>query len=86
MKAFNIQLSGSPKLYAYASGVDLKNGDRVVIANKLKEDGALSLSIGTVAGPAADAAVSSLNPVLQVIDAKAIADATATMQRLASGG
>lgn len=86
MKAFNIQLSGSPRLYAYSSTLELQPGDRVVIANKVKDDGSLSLSIGTVAGPAAAAAVSSLNPVLQVIDAKAIADATATMQRLASGG
>ena len=86
MKAFNIQLSGSPRLYAYSSTLELQPGDRVVIANKLKDDGSLSLSIGTVAGPAPTADPAGLNPVLQVISSQAIADAMTVMRRLLSVG
>jgi hypothetical protein len=75
-KVIAVELSGSPKLYHYvASEVGLLNrvvGDRVVIPNKLKEDGSLSLSIGVFKGVAQDVPEEGLKPVVAFIDTMAV--------------
>jgi len=68
--AIFLQFSGSAKEYAYAVG-HLRTvpqvGDRVVIPNKVKDDGTLSLSIGTVTGDLHEHAGNDLLPVIQII-------------------
>lgn len=52
IQAITAQFSGSPRTYSYRvsplEGAVLKVGDRVVVPNKLKDDGELSLSIARV--------------------------------------
>jgi hypothetical protein len=53
MQGIKAQFSGNPKEYHYLTvnpekPVDVKPGDRVVVINKLKDDGVPSLSIATV--------------------------------------
>jgi hypothetical protein len=69
----SLQLSGNDKLYNYvalaAQVVNRNVGDRVVVPNKLKDDGSLSLSIGTFKGIVQDASPEGLLPVVQFVDA-----------------
>lgn len=83
MLTIDAQFTGNPKAYAYRVGhlVEMPQpGDRVVVPNKIKEDGTMSLSIATVVTApvphTADPGVTIL-PVISVVTAQAIADATA---------
>lgn len=70
-KVIAVELSGSPKLYYYlVANTDLVNrsvGDRVVIPNKLKEDGSVSLSIGVYRGIGVDIPRDGLKPIVQFL-------------------
>lgn len=78
MKIVAIKLSGNDKLYFYTARdeqcINVNMGDRVVVPNKVKEDGSLSLSIGTFDGFAETGAVGveGLKPVVQFIDASEV--------------
>lgn len=75
MKIAAIKLSGNDKLYFYTARdeqcINVNVGDRVVVPNKVKDDGTLSLSIGTFDGFAEAGAVGTegLKPIVQFIDA-----------------
>lgn len=83
-KVIAVELSGSPKTYNYlASAVGVINrvvGDRVVIPNKLKEDGSLSLSIGVFKGVVQEASEQGLKPIVCFIDSMAVRTAQLWMQ------
>lgn len=85
-KAIGIKLSGNDTVYYYACEEKaLENrsvGDKVVIPNKVKEDGSLSLSIGTYAGAGGSIVASTLKPIVQFIDADALRLAQVTVLRM----
>jgi hypothetical protein len=88
-KIIAVTLSGNDKPYFYTADekqlVNRNVGDRVVVPNKLKEGGELSLSIGTYQGINPTTADSSgLKPVVQFLDAEAVLAAKVDMVRLES--
>ena len=86
--AVYFSLSGSPKAYAYAvdeqalSLTNVSPGDRAVLVNKIKEDGEVSLSIGTYIGKASDVAPEQLKPVVCFIAADVLLAAKVATLRL----
>lgn len=84
--AIGVMLSGNATVYGYAiDEKDLVNrnvGDRVVIANKTKDGGELSMSIGTYVGPLGLVAPDLLKPVVQFIDADRLLAAKVETLRL----
>lgn len=79
-------LSGNTKPYAYAVDdqalTNVSPGDRAVLVNKIKEDGEVSLSIGTYIGKASDVAPEQLKPVVSFIAADALLAAKVATLRL----
>lgn len=91
-RAIGINLSGNNTTYFYsADEADLVNvsvGAKVVIPNKTKDDGSLSLSIGTYRGPATDVAPEGLKPVVQFLDGSRLREvhvAVLKMEAVAGG-
>lgn len=84
--AINILLSGNPVPYMYAceeKALENRNvGDKVVIPNKAKDDGSLSMSIGTYQGIAPTGSPGALKPIVQFIDADAYRLAQVTVLRM----
>jgi hypothetical protein len=75
MQVINAQFSGSPKSYSYLclhpdNPVDVKVGDRVVVINKLKDDGTASLSIATVTSlePKLPENLDGIMPIVDIIN------------------
>lgn len=73
-KIIAVTLSGNSTIYFYTCPAEMvegrRPGDRVVIVNKVKDGGELSLSIGTFQGiNETGADTTSLKPAVQFIDA-----------------
>lgn len=74
--AITVKLSGNDTGYHYVADEALARnipvGCRVVVPNKLKDDGTLSMSIGTFAGIASGVSVETLKPIVQFLDPLAV--------------
>ncbi len=85
-RAIGVLLSGNSTIYYYsADEKDLVNrsaGDKVVIPNKVKDDGTLSMSIGSYIHNASDVAVEGLKPVVMFIDMDAVRTAQLEVLKL----
>ena len=89
MKSVGVQFSGKPAVYNYyvpegLEGLEALVGTRVIVPNKLKDDGTLSLTIATVVEVHDEAKGDATKPVIQVLSTGWIDWATATMKELAA--
>jgi hypothetical protein len=85
--AIGVTLSGNPKVYHYAADKsDLLNCtpgvDRVVVPNKTKENGTLSLSIGVFQCVAPEVSLDGLKPIVQFLDSNKLRMAQIEVLRL----
>ena len=84
--AIGVLLSGNSTVYHYAaSEIELFTcsvGDKVVIPNKLKDDGTLSMSIGTYIGRSSDVAAEGLKPIVQFLGHDAVCSAREAVAKM----
>jgi hypothetical protein len=92
MQNIEVQFSGSPKKYTYVAvhpdhPVDIRPGDRVVVVNKIKDDGTASLSIATVTDLVPQVDGTELPaPIVDIIDRNNLANVVEIVKSMQKEG